>query len=121
MAEAVSEPLHAIEDFGVLRGLSNAGDPLLMLGILFGEFTTSSTRLWVIDNRAVDTQLHPDDLEQFLAQVDQGSSELWDVAIAWVGSSSWGYSSQLLPDSFPIRFEIFEDIGKARDWLKALA
>lgn len=120
MADAVSETLYSCENFGVLRGLSNAGDPLCMLGVLLSDLRASSTRRWIIDNRAVETRLHPDDLEQFLDQILTSSADLRDIAVAWVGSSSWGHAASIIPDTLPFRFEIFEEIGKARDWLKSL-
>lgn len=125
MAEGSSDWVYPIgpehESVGVLRGLSRAGDPLCMLGMLLASANSQAPRRWIIDNRAVETGLHPDDLRRFCDQIESCAHALRDIAVAWVGSMSSVHAFHAVSDSLPIQLEIFEDIAQARHWLRSLA
>jgi hypothetical protein len=91
-----------------------------MLGILLSTSPVSPTRQWIIDNRAVEARLHPNDIERFMAQIETASDSLEDIAVAWVGPASWGYATCFLPESLAIQIEVFDEISAARDWLKSI-
>ena len=106
-------------NYGILRGLPNAGDPLRLLGAVLSVEGPPRQSRWLIDNRMVEEPLALNDLAEFVCLAKPRSEQFKDVSVALVAPEPWGLARQQVAQELPFRFRRFGDIEEARRWLLA--
>jgi hypothetical protein len=107
------------ETYGVLRGLTDAGAPLQLLGTLLTAATSCPQRRWLIDNRMTDEPLALPDMAHFLDLVRLDGERLGDVMVAWVAPAPWDAPRQSMAEQLPFPFRRFAKLDEALCWLEA--